>query len=233
MTVITILLAESAIETIPLELIHTIETRRYLQKVGKRPEEIILDTSYHSNLMQKLPDASKRGRPDIVHFALLAAYGSILGKEQRINVIVHTRNDEVITIDPSIRLPRNIDRFKGLLVQLFKHKQVPPESDKPLMRMRLSSLEHLLIEFKKDHDLIIEFSVTGEHLNPEQYCKIINSALKPLLIFGAFPHGRIEKLPENLIDKKIAIFEKGLDLFAVISHILANLHMYEQKQQHR
>ena len=179
--------------------------------------------------MQKLSDASKRGRPDIVHFALLAAYGSILGKEQRINVIVHTRNDEIITIDSSIRLPRNIERFKGLLVQLFKYKKVPPESDKPLMKMSHSSLENLLKKLRKDHDLIIEFSVTGEHLNPEQYCNIINSALKPLLIFGAFPHGHIEKLPKELIDREVAIFERGLDLFAVISHILANLHMYEQK----
>lgn len=225
---ITILLAEAAIEPLPSELLKLRDVRKYLQKTMKSPEDIILDTSYHSNFMKNLPDSSKRGRPDIVHFALLSAFGSVLGKQQCINVIIHTYNDEIITIDPSIRLPRNIERFKGLLVQLFKDKQVPPHSDAPLMRLEKKTLPKLLKNIRKHHDLIVEFSVTGDCLNPEQYCKIINSAKHPLLIFGAFPHGHIKTLPRDLVDRKIAIFEEGMDLFAVISHVLAHLYMYQE-----
>jgi len=226
---LTILLAESSLETFPEELLKNVQVRQYFSKLKKTPQQIILDASYHSNFIKDLPDAQKRGRPDIVHFALLSCCGSILAREQRLRIIIHTNKDKVIELNPEIRLPKNIDRFNGLILQLFKEKSIPPESDDPLMSLRELSLSDLISELRSDHDLIVEFSVKGEQLSSTTYSKQIYNATNPLLVFGAFPHGEIENVPNELVDKKIAIYQEGLDLFAVISQILAVQHMIDEE----
>lgn len=226
---LTILLAESSLEIFPEELLKTVEVRQYLSKLKKPPQEVILDASYHSNFMKDLQNAQKRGRPDIVHFTLLSCCGSIMAREQRLRVIIHTNQNKVIELNPEIRLPKNIDRFKGLILQLFKEKLIPPESDDPLMSLRELSLSDLINELRGNHDLILEFSVKGEQLSSTKYSKQIYDATNPLLIFGAYPHGEIEDIPNELVDKKIAIYQEGLDLFAVISQILAVQHMIDEE----
>lgn len=226
---LTILLADAAIEPFPQELLKDIKARQYLSKMKKSSDNILLDMSYHSHLAENLPDADRRGRPDIVHFALLSCFGSILAREHRLNVIIHTYHDKVIYLHPDIRPPKNIDRFNGLLIQLFKEKQVPPESQEPLMNLSKSSLSDFVSELKDKHDLVIEFSVKGEQMSSSEYSKLIHEATNPLLIFGAYPQGEIRGLHDSLVDRKVAIYEEGLDLFAVISQILANQQMIEER----
>ncbi|MHA1708013.1 MAG: hypothetical protein ACTSX6_10225 [Candidatus Heimdallarchaeaceae archaeon] len=226
---LTILFAETALETFPKELFEDIKVRQYFSKIKKQPNEVLLDMSYHSHLVSSLADIEKRGRPDIIHFALLSCFGSILARDSRLHVIIHTNRNKIIHLNPDIRLPKNLDRFKGLIVQLFKEGQVPPESNEPLMTLSKSTLPELLRKLKTKHDLVLEFSVKGEKLNSKEYSKLIFEAKNPLLIFGAYPHGEISSLPKSLVDKKIAIYEEGLDLFAVISQILASQHMIEEE----
>ena len=226
---LTILLAEAAIEVFPKELLEDMKTRQYLSKLKKSADDLLLDMSYHSHLTTNLPDAEKRGRPDIVHFALLSCFGSILARDHRLNVIIHTYNDEILHLHPDIRLPKNIERFNGLMLQLFKEKQIPPDSQEPLMTISKSSLSDFVTELRDKHDLIIEFSVKGEQKSSSEYSEIIHNAINPLLIFGAYPKGEIKGLPDDLVDRKIAIYEEGLDLFAVISQILASQQMLEDK----
>jgi rRNA small subunit pseudouridine methyltransferase Nep1 len=226
---LTILLAEAAIEPFPEELLKNIQARQYLSKMKKSADEVILDMSYHSHLVEKLRDAEKRGRPDIVHFALLSCFGSILARDHRLNVIIHTYHDKIINLHPDIRLPKNIDRFNGLLIQLFKEKQVPPDSQEPLMTLSESSLSDFVNELRNKHDLILEFSVKGEQMSSSEYSGLIHEATNPLLIFGAYPQGELRGLTDSLVDKKIAIYEEGLDSFAVISQILASQQMIEEK----
>jgi rRNA small subunit pseudouridine methyltransferase Nep1 len=76
--------------------------------------------------MKKLEESEKRGRLDIVHFALLEALGSPLNREGLLQTYVHTINDYVITVNPETRLPRNYNRFVGLMEQLFESYRVPP-----------------------------------------------------------------------------------------------------------
>ncbi|MHA2357425.1 MAG: hypothetical protein ACXABK_01475 [Candidatus Heimdallarchaeaceae archaeon] len=227
---VTVLLAEAALEIFPSELLKDIKVRQYFSKLEKTPEEVILDTNYHSHLITDLEDLEKRGRPDIIHFSLLSCFGSILSRENRLNVIIHTYQNKVIHLNPDIRLPKNIDRFNGLIVQLFKEKLVPPSSQKPLMILSESTLSDLVIDLKKKHDLVLEFSVKGEQLTSSEYSKLIYEATNPLLIFGAYPQGELHNIPDDLVDKKIGIYEEGLDLFAVISQILASQHVIDEEQ---
>ena len=225
---LTLLIVEASLEPFPDELLKDIKVRQYFSKMKKTPEEIMLDASLHGHLMESLPNKDKRGRPDIVHFTLLSCFGSILARENRLNVMIHTVNDKIISLNPDIRLPKNVDRFNGLFLQLFKDKQITTKTSEPLMTLTESSLPNLIQKLHLEHDLVIEFSVKGEQLSSSNYSKLIYEATNPLLIFGAFPHGEIESLPHDLVDKKIAIYEEGLDLFAVVSQILASQQLFEE-----
>jgi len=225
---LTILLAEASIESFPEELMDDINVRNYFSKLKKKPSEVMLDINYHKHLIKNLSDYEKRGRPDIVHIALLSCFGSILAREERLRVIIHTINDKIIRINPEIRLPKNIDRFNGLFLQLFRDKKVPPSGDEALMSLEQGNLVDLITRLRKEHDVILEFSVKGEQLSTSEYSEIIFKATNPLLIFGAFPHGEISYIPNELIDKKLGIYGEGLDLFAVISQILASQHMMDE-----
>ena len=226
---LSILLAEASLESFPEELLNDIKVRQYFSKLNKTPSEIMFDMGYHSNFAKDLTNLEKRGRPDLVHFALLSCFGSILAREQRLKVIIHTYGDKVIELNPEIRLPKNVDRFNGLILQLFKDKIVSSESSTPLMNLSEKTLPELMEELRVKHDLIVEFSVKGEQLSSTDYSKIIFNATNPLLIFGAFPHGEILNLPDDFVDQKIGIYGEGLDLFAVISQILASQHMAEEE----
>jgi len=228
---ITILLAEAAIEPFPNELLKNIKAKKYLAKVGKSPDEIILDVSEHGFLMKNLKKKYKRGRSDIVHLALLACHGSIIAKRKKLNVVIHTYNDVLIYINSETRIPRALERFKGLFSQLFKFKTIPPKKENPLIYSLEGTLEHFIKENREKHDIIVEFSVKGERMSLPEIAEELAKRKKPLLIFGAFQKGQIETLPESLIDKKIAIFEEGLDLFTAISHILAAIEYYEEELQ--
>jgi len=91
----------------------------YSKRRGKPPGLILLDRLYHHSAMKKIRESEKRGQPNIVHFALLEALGAPFNKERLLQVYVHTNNDHVITVNPEARLPRNCDRFVGLLARAF------------------------------------------------------------------------------------------------------------------
>ncbi|HID15949.1 MAG TPA: 16S rRNA methyltransferase, partial [Candidatus Atribacteria bacterium] len=129
---LTIILAEAALETIPKQIINHPLIRKHSKKRGKKPSEMLLDTSYHYAAMKKLDGRWKRGRPDIIHITLLQILGSPANLQGKIKVYIHTRNNKVIYINPETRLPRNYLRFTGLIEQLFKTRKVPPKAENPL-----------------------------------------------------------------------------------------------------
>ena len=127
---LNILLVYSALETIPKEIWDHPQIKEYCKKRKRKPSECLLDINYHKKAMKKLEEWWMRGRPDIIHFCLLIALDSILNKEGKLRIFVHTRNNEIIYIKPETRIPRNYFRFKGLIEQLFIKKYVPNKNSK-------------------------------------------------------------------------------------------------------
>ena len=71
---------ESSLELVPRKIARHPSVTRNAQREGKNPEGVLLDRSLHHHAMLSLPEAEKRGRPDIIHFCLLEALGSPLNK---------------------------------------------------------------------------------------------------------------------------------------------------------
>lgn len=210
-------LAESALETIPKALWGHPEVRRYSRERGLSPGEILLDRSYHHRAMRYLEDAHKRGRPDIVHFSLLNALETPLSEKGLLRVYVHTIQDLILEFDPEVRLPRNYMRFKGLIEQLFKIGKVPPEG-RALITLRKGSLTDLKEELKPN--VVIGFSSSGSLKPlPDIISELVN-ANSVMAVVGCFPHGEFKEETMKLFDLCYAIYPKTLNAWVVVARLI-------------
>ena len=219
---LNIVLIESALELIPREIWGHPAVLKNARKRGKKPGEMLLDTSLHYHAMKNLKFREKRGRPDIVHVSLLNALSSPLNIEGKLRIYIHTISDYVIFIHPETRIPRNYQRFVGLIEQLFIEGRVPPKGEKPLLYIKEMSLEDLLdiLGLK-----LILLSETGSMASPDY---IVEKAIdgKYIIGIGGFPHGDFSKKVYDLAEDVYAIYNKPLDTWIVVSRIIEAAERY-------
>ncbi len=213
---VKIILLESALETVPREIWRHPAVVKNARRRGKKPGETLLDVSLHYHAMKNLEDREKRGRPDIVHTTLLELLESPLNKEGHLEVYVHTYQGHVIFIDPSTRIPRNYNRFVGLMEQLFKHGKVPPDAEKPLIYIKTLTLEKLLEKIGcKGLAILWE---KGERTSPENIVSIAMNNNYAIGI-GGFPHGDFSEEIISLASYKFSIYRDPLNSWVVASRI--------------
>lgn len=217
-----IILAESEIEKIPREILSHPSVTSSARLFNKRPEKMILDASFHHSAMRNIPEAEKRGRPDIVHIFLLMALESILNKEGKLKVVIHTRNNEAIYINPETRLMKNYIRFIGLMEQLFEKKVISTE-DKTLLELRENKTLKDLINEEK-HDFVICFSPDGKKTKLSKYFEDLKGKKKKdiLCIIGGFPHGDFHEDISKYTDDVISVYDKILTAWSVGIELFVN-----------
>ena len=214
---LTLLLAESALELVPKKIFSHPVIVSYSKKSGKSINEILLDRSYHHKAMVDLEYTEKRGRPDIIHIALLEALGTPLNKEGLLRIYVHTIDDHLINISPKTRLPKNYNRFVSLLEQLYKLGRVP-ESGETLLSIKEARLQNIIDRIEPSK--VIVFSSAGKPNTPREVCKKISREEKPLIIIGGFPHGRLTNEILNSADYIFSIDRDILEAPVVTSRII-------------
>ncbi|MCE2498553.1 MAG: ribosome biogenesis protein [Nitrosopumilaceae archaeon] len=119
---ISLVIAESALEMVPPELYGHPAVRSHARRTrgGKRPH-MLLDNSWHYAAMKGMPDAARRGRPDLVHLALVTATSAPLYRLRRaLEVYVHTADGCMISLGPGVRIPKSYHRFAGLVEALYE-----------------------------------------------------------------------------------------------------------------
>ncbi len=213
---VTVLLIESSLELVPPEIAGHPSVIRNAGRRGKKPTEVLLDVSLHYHAMRKLRNRGKRGRPDIVHVTLLELLSSPLNLEGRLRLLIHTVNDYVIEVSPETRIPRNYNRFVGLMEQLLTAGRVPPNSEEPLMKARPSTLTSLLKELGADG--IILLSEGGVRVSPRDICRKAVELEVPIAI-GCFPHGDFSEEAREAALETYSIYGRTLDTWVVASRI--------------
>jgi rRNA small subunit pseudouridine methyltransferase Nep1 len=212
---LTLILAEASLEVIPPVLRSNPTIVRQAKKRGLKPSCLLLDVSIHHQLIHGLPDHTRRGRPDIIQITLLSVLGSPLCKENMMQVYVHTRDDYVIEVDSSTRLPRVYNRFTGLMSQLFDAGRVPPSSEKPLLKLDKGTLATLIKRL--DPTSVTLFTRMGEPATVEDTIRELSRESKPVIIVGGFPHGHLTEENAKLAQRKISIDKLMLETWVVAS----------------
>jgi len=173
-----LIIADSELEPVPKEIADHPDVVGYAKRRKKRPEWVILDATYHYRALRRIEDGERRGRPDIVHFCLINALESILNKEGKLRVYVHTRNNEVIYIKSETRIPKNYNRFIGLMENLFEKRTIPKGLE--LLRLEKKPLSVLLEEMGADKTFIMHEG--GMKLTPPELGEVLAQYENPVLI---------------------------------------------------
>jgi rRNA small subunit pseudouridine methyltransferase Nep1 len=215
---LTLVLVEAAMQRVPDEIRSHPQIRRYASKRGKSPEDVLLDRAFHHSAMKQLPRTrrgllpEKMGRPDIVHNTLLQVLETPLNWENSLNVIVHTQDGNLISINPKIRLPKNYTRFVGLIEQLFAEKRVPLDGQ-PLLSMEEVTLQQCVERLAPSR--VIGFTRVGK---PELLRSVANSAAtaaNPMVFIGAFPRGHFTENTRRLTNELYCVDNHSLDAWVV------------------
>ncbi|MEM1537542.1 MAG: 16S rRNA methyltransferase [Candidatus Nezhaarchaeales archaeon] len=214
---LTLIIAEAALELVPPTLWKYAAVRRSAERRGKPPSEILLDRSLHHVAMRLLSKNEKRGRPDIVHFNLLLALSSPLNKQGLLKVFIHTFNDKVITVDPHVRIPRNYNRFVGLMEQLLLKGRVPPEGE-PLLTVKNQTLRELINDINPSSVTILREK--GTLTTPWRLADELSNQRTPAIIVGGFPRGDFEEENLKIEAASASIYPQPLDSWTVVSVIL-------------
>jgi rRNA small subunit pseudouridine methyltransferase Nep1 len=219
--VINIVYAEASLELVPLEILRHPSVRRNAKRRGKPAEETLLDRSLHHWAMDKLENSEKRGRPDILHFLLLEALGSPLNRTGELRVWVNTLENYSIFVNSSTRLPRNFNRFKSLMEQLFVDGRSPPKGEPLLLELKRLNISQLLRNINPD--IVIGLSSQGEPSSFDKVARVLCKYKNPVIFIGAFPHGSFEKEIGNLASKIFSVYPEPLEAWTVNSRLIYEL----------
>ncbi|MEM4699951.1 MAG: hypothetical protein QXT74_03245 [Candidatus Nezhaarchaeales archaeon] len=214
---LTFALAESALELVPEELWGHRSVRRSARRRGKRPGDVLLDLSLHYAAARRLQGWERRGRPDIVHTTLLYVLSTPLCRRGLLRVYVHTVADLVIEVRPDTRIPKNFNRFVGLMEQLLKNGRVPLEGE-ALMRVAGRGFSLVLESVKPS--LTILLTDRGALMRPRELAELIASEPSPLLIVGGFQRGDFSAHFYEIADVKASIYPEPLNAWVAASIVL-------------
>jgi len=213
---VTIILLETSLETVPPSISRHPSVLRDAEKRKKEPRKILLDDSLHHQAIHSLNNSNKRGRPDIAHFCLISALDSQLS--DFMDIYIHTINDELIWINRKTRLPRNYNRFKGVMEKLFEEKVIKDEEI--LLKIIDKDLDGLLSSLKGMKILMSEDGEKNEDLFREAEEEIT-------VCIGGFPHGNFDRRTLEILEKnnfvKISLGEKSFTSNYVMNRVICNL----------
>ncbi len=214
-----ILLAESALELIPVELAKEREVVNDGQKRRKKWQEILLDSSKHQHAIRKLKNFEKRGRPDLIHFALLMALDSGLNSHDQLKIFVHTIDNKLLSFDQELRLPRIYNRFCGTMEDLLVHKEIQANR-KMLMKVEdktlQESIDFLKEQFSLDDKSFTVMDPNGKATSLKTFRENFETNENKCVIIGGFAHGKYDfHFPKTF--EKISICDKELSVWNIVA----------------
>ena len=221
MEMLYLILAEAGIELVPRKLWLHPSVRSSAAARGKKPGEILLDVSLHHHAMLRLKDREKRGRPDITHFCLLLALSSLLNKCGFLRVRVYTYEGKWISVASETRLPRNYNRFVGLMEQLLIKGHVPPGADKPLLKVLHAGFKEGIRDLKVTRVFLLD--ETGTPKSPRELARLIVREERPAVVVGAFQKGSFSEEVTDSADDIISIAPIPLDAWTIVARVISSV----------
>ncbi|MFX1606797.1 MAG: 16S rRNA methyltransferase [Promethearchaeota archaeon] len=199
-----LILLECALELVPSEISSMKQIQKHASRKGKKPSEMLLDQTYHGQSMTKLSGHERRGRPDITYLSLMSVLETPLCKEGLLKVYLHLQDGRIVDVRSDVRLPRNYDRFVGLIEQLLSTGRVPPKGDS-LLQMIDRSLNELVLDIKAESTIVAIKG--GQKTTIEELTSFLpaDSSVPVIVGVGAFPHGHISESTLDLFEHKLAL----------------------------
>ena len=210
-----LVLAETALETIPDELRKDQSVRADAGRRETPAGEILLDRSLHHSAMLRLRDGESRGRPDIAYHVLLDVASSPIYRAGGLDLYMHLKGNRVLSFSKGLRPPRSYDRFRNLMEQLLKEGRVGREAD--LITLKKASFKELLKEMRPSE--VIGLSKLGSRVSLPGAVSSARGS-RPCFVVGGFPSGHFGGEVEKEFDSLVSISEEGLDASLVVCRLV-------------
>lgn len=192
------------LEKAPLELVHV------------KGHYELMNVDDHKNLIAKSGKDVSSYRPDITHQSLMALLDSPLNKAGKLWVYIHTANNVLIEVHPSIRIPRTYKRFCGLMVELLQRNKIKAaNSNVALMRV----ISNPVTKYLPENGRKIGFSVAGRLTDFRKYVheeirEEVAETDRPItFVVGAVAHDdpvTEDRFGGDYVDDKLSISNWGL-----------------------
>ncbi len=213
---ISLILSESSLELVPIELKHHPSIVSHARKLGKYPSEILLDNSWHFAAMKGIENELKRGRPDLVHFSILEATTIPLYLQNKMKLFVHTLDDKVISFGENVHIPKSYHRFEGMIEKLYPEKRIITKDDDLLLKIEEKTFSELIDEINPSK--VIGFSTKGTKSTYEKIATKITD--DTCIILGGFQKGHFSDSTENKITDLYSIGDESFEGHVVAARIL-------------
>jgi len=209
---LNMILVQSELELVPERIADHPSIAKMARTKEKRAAELLLDSNFHHSAMDRIDEPQRRGRPDLIHHSLLLALSSPLNLSGLLRVYIHTRNDEVISIDPKAQIPQSYNRFVGLMEQVFAEKKTP------FLAIEKMTLQELATKIAPDHIALL--AEGGIKTSPRKLGQALAEKKNPAFMVGGFPHGDFSKETYALASEKYCIDPEPLKAWAVSTRVI-------------
>ncbi len=231
--VLHLILVDSELEIVPKRYWSHPAVVTNSRKRGRKSSRVLLDSSLHHSLFKDPQEKKRRGRPDIVHQFLLLGLDSMINNERLLKLYVHTRNDELIKIDPSTRFPKNYNRYSGLFEELFRAGAVPSKGN-PLITLKGGmDLPSILGQIKNTSvnegrkPIVIGLNQGGNRVDLLEHLPKIHGGdgnVDVIFLIGGFAHGNFRSDLDSLSNEVVSISDDLLKVWAVQMDLMVCFH---------
>jgi len=210
---ITFILADAQLELIPEKLLAAPSVKRRARERRREAAHLLLDQAVDHRAMRDLPDGDRRGRPDIVHFALLMLQDSPIEKR----VLIHTCGDALVRVRADLRPPRSQPKFYQLCEDLLRQGKVPADRE-PLMTVETDwHLWKVLAAEAKGPIVLLDEA--GELARTPAFAELARANSDITVVVGAFPRGPWREKPK--VDRTVRVGDKPVPLWSALVPVLA------------
>lgn len=156
---------------------------------SKKGYELLTCNPGHLGLLKKMNRDYTNVRPDIVHQTLMTLLDSPLSKTGNLQVYIHTTKNVLIEVSPHLRIPRQFNRFCGLMVQLLHKMKIRAAGEsKTLLRVIKNPVtRHLPAGCRR-----IGTSVKGKLVDPLDLVPTLPADQSVCFVYGAHASGPVE-----------------------------------------
>lgn len=212
----TVILADAQLELVPEALHGAPSVKRRARERRRPPAELLLDQALDHKHMKHLPEGERRGRPDIVHFALLLLQDSLLAQRKKLRVLVHTRADALVRVRSDLRPPRSQATSYTLFEDLLRQGKVPAEA--PLLTMEPDwPLSRVVAQEAKGPVALLDEA--GTPARTAAFEALARATPDLTLVLGAFPRGAWREKPRA--DHILRVAEGGVSAWTALVPALA------------
>lgn len=210
---LSFVLAESALELVPREIRRHPAVAADARRRERDPEGMLLDRSFHHAAMDRLKSSEKRGRPDLVHAALLSVTGTPLYLDGGVRLFVHTCAGRVVEIAEKTRIPKNYIRFRGLMEEALSGR-----SKGGLVKAREAGMRELVGGLGRDG--VFGLSILGSQSDPADLAVRVVGRREPAVVVGGFAHGHFSKETTAVLDELVRVHSRPLEAHVVAARVL-------------